>query len=340
MELTARQNRLLRTVIEAFICSGGPVSSAEVARRQKSEPLSPATIRTELGQLTRLGLLHQAHHTAGRTPTEEGLRVYLNALINTKMHPWDRTHLDAAVAAAPPEDLPGHIGQCLAGISGEVAVVGVPRFLGTTFREVGLMRCGEGCFIAYFVSPGGRVQQKMVQVDFDLTTEELLRAQNYLNDRLTQRTLPEVRACIERELCTERVRRDRLLRAALTLGLRGLPEPQLELVVEGKAQLATKPEFADVNKLRAVLEAIETKAVLLELLDQIIGGADVTIKLASEHRVRGVADLAMVGGSSAMAAGGSSATISLVGPARMDYGRVVPLVRYALVLLERHWISV
>ncbi len=338
MNLTARQIELLRLVVEGYVTTGRPVSSGTLAQCQRDRPMSPATIRTELGRLTLLGLLEQPHPRAGRVPTEEGLRSYLNDGMNQRLHPWDKTRLDAAARETSAPDFPAVLGHCLAELSGEMAVLGVPRFVGSTFREVGLVRAQPGCFIAIFVSPGGQVQQRMVQVDFDLNPDELQRIQNYLNDRLTNRTLSEVRACIELELVAEEVRRDRLRRAALEIGLRALPEPEIELVIDGAARLAAKPEFADLERLHAVLEAIETKTILLDLLDRIIDAPDVTIVLGSEHRVSEVSDLACVGGSCATTDASHPATITLVGPTRMDYERLVPLVRYAKVLLERHWL--
>jgi len=338
MSLSKRHIEILRLVVEAYVEDGQAVSSARVAARQRGRKLSPATLRNELSRLTDLGLLAKAHSRAGSVPTEAGLRAYLDSCLSPKLHPWDRTHLDAA-ARGNPTELPTHLGQALSHITGEVAIIAVPRFVGATFREVGLVRVERGMFLAYFVSPGGAVQQRMVEVDFDLSLDELQRVQNFLNDRLTHRTLGEVRDAVRRELALAVAEHDRLRRAALEIGVRALPEPELALTIEGTAQLAAKPEFHNLETLRALLNAIETKNALLRLLDHILDTPGVAVMLGSEHEVPEIAELACVGSTCTVPGGDHTATIGVLGPARMDYGRLVPLVGYAKSLFERNWSS-
>lgn len=337
MNLTTRHKTILRLVVEEYVATGAPVSSARVTSRQKGRKLSPATVRACMASLTEIGLLQQPHTNAGRIPTECGLRHYVDGSLSPRLHPWDRTHLDAAVQGPATGALPARLGHSLAVISGQVAVVGVPRFAGSTFREIGLARYGVGRFVVFFVSPGEQVQQKMVEVDFDLSSDELQRIQNFLNERLTHRTLSEVRASIRVELANHEAQRDRLRRSALEIGLKALPDPEMELSIDGTAQLASQPEFADVGKLRSVLAAIEEKQVLLQLLDRVLEETGITVVLGSEHHVSRVRDLACVGGGCDAPSGERSAAITLMGPARMDYDRLVPLVRYATMLLGRHW---
>ncbi len=356
MELDVRKRAVLRVVIEAYIDEAQPVSSAVVARQlellsagrhprdRHHVAWSPATIRNVMAELEAGGYLAQPHTSAGRIPTEKGLRLYLDDLMSPKLRPWDRTRLDEVAAGAAPSTLPNALGQSLAGLSGQVALIVMPSFLGGRFREIGLVRVNPGRFIAFFVSLSGLIQQKLVEVDFDLTPDELMRIQNFLNERLAGRSLDEVRNLIQHELGETRAELDILKQRAYTIGAQAIPQPTPSLVVEGTAQLVDQPEFADVAKLRNLVHAIEDRAALLALLDKLIEApatakaeeASAKVVLASEHDMSDMLEVSFVGRSIASPSG-EQATVSILGPRRMDYGRLVALVDYASQLLSKYW---
>ncbi|MEZ0311728.1 MAG: heat-inducible transcriptional repressor HrcA [Myxococcota bacterium] len=358
MELDVRKRAVLRVVIEAYIDDAQPVSSAVVARQlealstarhardRHAAAWSPATIRNVMAELEAGGFLAQPHTSAGRIPTEKGLRLYLDDLMSPKLRPWDRTRLDEVAAGAAPSSLPTALGQSLAGLSGQVALIVMPSFLGGRFREIGLVRVNPGRFIAFFVSVSGLIQQKLVEVDFDLTPDELMRIQNFLNERLAGRSLDEVRALIARELGEAESELDLIKQRAYAIGQQAIPQPTPSLVLEGTAQLIEQPEFADVAKLRSLVHAIEDKTALLTLLDKLIevpmaakaAGEDAGTKvvLASEHDMSDMLEVSFVGRAIASPSG-EQATVSILGPSRMDYGRLVALVDYASQLLSKYW---
>ena len=335
MELDRRSNSILQVIVETYIHNAQPISSSTVVKHTPKLGFSAATIRTVMAELESLGLLHQAHTSAGRVPTERGLRAYLDNLVSPKLRPWDRTRLEAA-ATSNAASYPAHLGQILSGLSGQMVVVAVPRFLGSHLREVGLVRCEAKRFLAYFISPNGLVQQKLLEADFDATPEELLRIQNYLNERLANRTLAEVRVLIQEELEEARGSSDLLRQQAMEIGQSLLPDVSLEILVEGASNLLDQPEFADLRKVRAVLRTIEEKEALLRLLARILDNTGVKVMLGSEHRLRDVPELACVGCAWEGLTGRKTA-ISVLGPSRMDYGRLVPLVQYASQLFSRFW---
>ncbi len=335
MQLDPRSRTVLSAVIEAYVDEAQPVSSSAVARRIKDLRASPATIRHVMAELEDAGLLSQPHTSAGRVPTERGLRVYLDGLMSEKLHPWDRSRLEAAAGTEDPADFPASLGQALSGLSGQLAVIAVPRFLGSRFREVGLARCERGRFLAYFVSPAGLVQQKLVEVDFDLSADELLRVQHYLNERLQGMTLDEVRALVREQLDAANSEAFALARQAAEICRRALPDPELKIVVEGTSHLVQQPEFADVDKLRTLLRTLDDRAALLRLLERVLDAQGVRVVLGSEAPVLSVPDLACIGGTVGTGTGGA---ITVVGPTRMDYGRLVPLVRYATQLFDQYWL--
>lgn len=334
MQLEPRSLAILQHCVEAFIEDAQPVSSATLARRIK-EPLSSATIRAVMAELETQGYLYQPHTSAGRVPTEKGLRLYVDGLMSPKLRPWDRTRLDAAAASAEPQGFAQSFGQNLAGLSGQVVVIAMPSFLGERFREVGLVRVDARRVVAFFVSPGGLVQQKLVELDFDVSADELQRIQNYLNEHLRELSLDEVRALIDSQLAADQAEKDSLERRAFAIGQRVLPEPSVAVHVEGTTQLVEQPEFADIQKLRGLLRAIDEKAALVRLLDALTGAQGVRVMLGSEHHIREMDSLACVAGACTLPSG-RRAAITLLGPTRMDYERLVPLVGYATQLFGRY----
>ncbi|MFC1610176.1 heat-inducible transcriptional repressor HrcA [Myxococcota bacterium] len=343
MELDARSNTILQHVVESFIDDAQPVSSGVVAGRLRDLNASPATIRSVMADLESLGLLRQPHTSAGRVPTEKGLRAYLDNLVKPRLRRRDRNRLEQAASATHLADFPASLGQSLAGLSGQVAVVAVPRFLGTRFKEVALVRHDTHRFLAIFVSQGGLVQQKMVEVDFDLDNEQLLCAQNFLNEQLETRSVAELRQLIREELEGHRSQVAQLRRVALEIVARVLPGPptteDMEVIVEGASHLVGQPEFSDLDRLRGLLGAIEGRKALLELLARILDGYGVQVMLGSEHHVRDLPAVACVG-VPMVDPDGHPAAVTLLGPARMDYGRLVPLVDFAAQLFGRYWTKI
>lgn len=327
MELDTRTRAVLQIVVDIYIDDAQPVSSAAVTRRGAALKLSSATIRSIMADLEEEGLLSQPHTSAGRVPTELGLRAYLDSLMSPKLHPWDRSRLDLAVANTDPVDFPLILGQSLAGLSGQVAVVAVPRFIGSRLREIGIIRIHVGRFVAYFVSPGGLVQQKLVEVDFDLTDDEVQRAQNFLNEQLYDHEVNETHELVRNELALAEAECDFLRVHALEICRQALPGNDMKVHVEGATHLVDQPEFADVHKLRSVLRAFDDKAALFRLLDRVLDGQGVQVVLGA----REVPELACVG-TAIPAQSVSAGAITLMGPWRMDYGRLVPMVSYALQL--------
>ena len=341
MELDKRANIILQHVVEMFIGDAQPVSSGALAKRlKKALDVSPATIRSVMADLEAKGFLHQPHTSAGRVPTEKGFRAYLDHLGEPRLRAGDRSALEASIDSSELADLPESLGQGLAGLSGQVAMVAVPRLLDSRIKEVGLVRHGERRFLAIFVSHGGLVQQKMVEHSFDVDAESLSCAQNFLNEQLQSQTVPELRRRIREVLDGQRSQYDSLRRVALEIVDRALPDPNdtggFNIIVEGASHLVGQPEFSDLDRLRSLLEAIESRRGLLELLDRVLDGQGVKVLLGSEHHVSDLPSVACVGVPSP-GPGGHSGAVTLLGPSRMNYGRLVPLVDYAAHLLGRYW---
>ncbi|HIB77538.1 MAG TPA: hypothetical protein EYO58_07985, partial [Flavobacteriales bacterium] len=143
MKLDARPKQILKIVIDLYIATAKAVGSQAVAKQSHDLNLSSATIRATMAALEHMGLLTQPHTSAGRIPTDKGLRVYLNDVMSPKLRPHDRNHLRSLTLPNTPDSLSRELGQTLALLSGQMSVIAIPRFLGRVLREIGISRCGS-----------------------------------------------------------------------------------------------------------------------------------------------------------------------------------------------------
>ena len=176
----------------------------------------------------------------------------------------------------------------------------------------------------------------MVEDDFGLSNDELLRTERFLNEKLSNRTLAEVRAIVDRELKSERARYDAFLATAMEIGRQALPPAEYALYIDGASSLAKQPEFANAATLHRLLSAIEERENLLELLDNLLREQGVQVVLGSEHQVDTIHHLSCVG-SQVDTPEPETPILGVLGPARMDYPRLIPVVGYASELLSNYW---
>ena len=335
MDLNGRQLRILQSVVELYTRCAAPVSSAAIVESSRDLGVSAATIRHIMAELEEAGLLQKPHKSAGRMPTESGLRIYLDNRSTPALHWQDRKNLDSCQIAGS-DAFPLTLTQKISEISGQLTVVALPKFSGTRFKQIGLVRCAPGKLLVWFVSPSGLVQQAMVDNDFGLSNEDLVRTERFLNEKLSNRTLAEVRSIVDRELRSERARYDSFLATAMKISLEALPPAEYALFIDGASSLARQPEFADAATLHQLLVAIEDREKLLELLDNLLDSQGVQVMLGSEHQVGPIHHLTCVG-SPVHTSESQTPILGVLGPARMDYPRLIPVVGYASELLSNYW---
>jgi len=226
-------------------------------------------------------------------------------------------------------------GQVLSTVAKHASLVLLPRLQEVVFESIELLPVRESTVLTIFVAKSGLVQHRVFSVGFPVGRDELQRMSNYLNSLLGGKTLVEVQAEILRSMASERSQADFMMRRALELGQRTLGEgPQIDMLVDGQRTFLDQPEFADLDRMRKLLRAFEEKTVLLRLLDaataspigaQAASRIDTEVILGSESPVRELRDLAAVTTTYA-AEDGSGGRVGILGPTRMDYSRVIPLV--------------
>jgi heat-inducible transcriptional repressor len=336
-ELSRRQHALLLAAVQEFIATAGPVGSQQLAARH---PLGvrAAMVRNLMGELEEGGYLLQPHTSAGRVPTEKAFRYYVDNLIPPPLIGFeDRTQIEFHYS--------GHTGdvnetirdtsRLLALMTGQAALVMAPRLESVTLERVKFVRLRECEVLAIFVVVAGGVQNRLVHTERDHLQDDLDRMASYLNDSLCGRTLEQVRLWIEERLKEERTAADNFARTALVLGGAIVKNPTpAELYVDGSRKALEQPEFADPAILRELLRALEEKTALLELLERSLKQNGPLVSIGSENFDSHLYSFSVV---AASYASGSMplGSLAVLGPVRMDYERVIPLVGYTARALSR-----
>jgi len=337
MDKERRNQYILELTVATYLQTGQPISSAELAKRLKKLKLSSASIRHILIDLEEQGYLTQPHKSSGRLPTEKGLRFYLDRFEQLRLRRKDRQAIDHALCSEHMELVPQVLGQSLSMLSGQLALIALPNHEGRRFREIALMRYDKQQYLACVVFENGLLEQKRLNVNFELDDIELQRIQNLLNERLKHRTLNEAKKLIEEELGQAKEEARRFEEKAYQMGAQVLPMVEAKISVFGRAQLVRQPEYMDdLKKLPTLLDAIERNEILLKLLESLKQADGTQVLLGSEHNVAPVSPLTCIGGTWTGNDSGEI-VVGLLGPRRMNYGRLLPMVDYATRRLGDYW---
>jgi heat-inducible transcriptional repressor len=330
-ELDRREREILRALVQDHIRTGEPVASQPLLARHDLE-CSPATIRSVMADLEALGLLEKAHASAGRIPTEQGYRLYVETLLRVRPPPpADRERIEKlAHDASDVTTLLEGTADLLHSLSHHAGVVTTPAPSADPVRRVEFVRLRENRVLAVFVSGAGIVTNKLVQLDFDLDHGELERTANYLNEKLRAAgagTLAAMRDRILEDMRADHSDLQGLLAKALALAEQTFAGTRVEerVFVEGESSFLDAPEFKEVQKARALLRTFSEKDRILRVLDRVLRSQEVQIFIGAESEFAGLADVSVV---AAPYVRGASVlgTLAVVGPTRMDYSRVIPLV--------------
>ncbi len=334
--LDDRATQVLRYIVEDYIATAEPVGSRTISKMM-GQALSPATIRNIMADLEEMGYLAQPHTSAGRVPTGAGFRYYIDYLLARRTlarGDVDQLNRAAEEGNAPADELVRQVSRLLANLSRQTSVVIVSRPDHQVLRSVNLMRAAVDKILLVAVMQGGWVQHRLIEEEPGLTGDDLEKINAYLNELAGGLTLPQLRVRILTELRQEKAQYDAVMRRALTVGARALEDTASgEVFVEGRANILDQPEFAeDVHRLKRILRAFEEKSVIFRLLDRAMDSKAIQVSIGPENPVEDLGDISVV--ASGYRQGESAVgSIGLIGPVRMDYSRVIPLVEYTASLL-------
>ena len=331
-DLPLRSQEILRAIVNLFVETGEPVGSRTLSKRA---PLacSPATIRNIMSDLAEAGLLSKPHISAGRMPTDLGYRFYVDGLMDRhELTPEERLTIRASYNrdALQVEQILSHASRVLSELTNQAGLVLLPGGAQLEFKHIEFIRMTERQILVVIVAKSGLVQTRIAVTEEDLLQEELDRISRYLNDEFKDLSLREVRQRVIARMEEDRDNFDELYRRALELSQRAFVEGAEEtgetLVVEGASRVLSQPDFSgDVEKLRSLYRAFEEKNKLVQLLDRCLSSTEIAVIIGAENKIEGMDDCSLV--ARCLYVGGKPlGTIGVIGPKRMRYDRIIPLV--------------
>jgi heat-inducible transcriptional repressor len=338
-ELDARARDIFRRIVEAYLETGEPVGSRTLSRAGIA--LSPASIRNTMQDLAELGLLDAPHISAGRMPTHVGLRLFVDGLLEVgDLAEEERRAIEARLTAhgRSIEDALNEASSILSGLAGGAGIVVAPsREAGV--KHVEFVALGPDQALAIMVFDDGQVENRLMRRPAGVTPSALVEASNFLNARLRGRTLVDARVEVSREL--ERARRE-LDSASARLVEEGLAawsgggESDRALIVRGRANLlGDAGALADLERVRMLFDDLEQKEQLIGLLDLVRDAEGVRIFIGAETRLFSLSGSAVIAAPYMSGRQKVLGAIGVIGPARLNYARVIPLVDYTARALGR-----
>ena len=326
--LDARARQLLRTLIARYIAEGQPIGSRTLARTSGLD-VSPATIRNIMSDLEEIGLVSAPHTSAGRVPTSQGYRVFVDSLL--EMRPLGEREIEQLRRELPTEgptpDLLGSATSLLSEMTRFVGVVSVPRREEFPFRHIDFVQLDGSRVLVILVFTDGQVQNRVIATQRAYGAGELEQVANYLNMHFAGLRFDEIRARLLAEMREEGARLNTLLSAAVDVAQQAFrASPDNDMLVAGHANLMGKQDAADVDRLRELFEAFQRKRDLLQLLERCALAEGVRLFIGEESGFAALDTWSLV--TAPYGVGGRVlGVLGVIGPTRMAYERVIPVVQ-------------
>lgn len=329
-DLSSRARRILFAAVSEYIATGAPVGSRTLSRHHGLD-LSAASIRNVLSDLEETGYLIQPHTSAGRIPSDRAFRLFIDTLINVRdVAPDEKARLAARVREiyASSDDPLRESGRMLSELSGAAGVVAALRPDGRTLAQVRFIPTRRDQLLAVLVFEDGTVENRFIRVETPVPDSELTRIHNLLTDVVEGRTLRDIRELFARRLADDRVAADAFKRKAFQMGrdaVEGVSSGPGAVVIEGQTRLMGLPEYSDVDRLKRLVVMLEEREELVGLLDKTLAAGAVTVFVGSETGELAQSELSLVVAPYAEQ-GKLVGAVGVLGPTRMDYAKVMPLV--------------
>ena len=327
-ELGARAREVLYATITEFIATGEPVGSRTLSKKY-GIALSPASIRNVLSDLEDAGLLHQPHTSAGRVPTERAFRFFIDALMHVReVTESERDAIERRFEVLSPRDnVLREAARLLSSLTGAAAVVVAPPLDAEPLQQLRFIVTRPGTVLAVVVTASGYVENRFVTVPIEMGRNEIVRVQAMIDEIIEGHSLAQVREICRTRLAETKSQVDSLQRQAFELGSKALESSHTiaDLVVEGESLLLDQPEFSDRTKVKELLSMLGERQKLLTILDGMIESESVRVVLPSDEQTLGIQDVSVVAaryGDDAMGGG----RIGVIGPTRMNYPAIMPIV--------------
>ena len=347
VELNARSKEVFRQIVDAYVATGEPVGSRTVARRL-DEQVSPATIRNVMADLEEAGLLYAPHTSAGRVPTDAGLRLYVDGLLEVgNLTDEERREIEGrcSVQGRSIEGVLSDASTALSALSRYAGIVTAP-INDRPFKHIEFVPLSPGRALVIVVGDNGLVENRVIDVPLGMSVATLIEAGNYLTARLAGRSFAEARASILGEIEDHRSQLDALTQKVVSAGLAtwsGDSDRRESgfLIVRGHAKLLEDvTNLADLERIRGLFEMLDARHSVLRLVDLTQSAKSMQIFIGAENQLFGLSGCSMiVAPYSAGAESGRGAAvlgaIGVIGPTRMNYARIITLVDYTARVVSR-----
>ena len=337
--LDSRSAAVLREIVEQYVETGGPVGSRTLSRRLPM-PLSPATIRNVMADLTEAGLLFAPHTSAGRLPTDRGLRLFVDGLLQFgDISPGEREQIATALEARGRslQDTLGEVSSMLSGLSSAAGLVLAPKSDGEV-RHIEFVPLGPGRALVILVSADGQVENRVIEIPPGLPPSSLNHASNYLNAQLSGRSLSELRVAVSAEMLAHRTQLDELSAKVVEAGLATWTGEGRggSLIIRGQGRLlADVTQIERISAIQVLFDRLETQETMLKLLELAEQSDGVRIYIGAESGLFGASGVAMVVAPARNEADRIVGAIGVIGPTRINYGRIIPVVDYTARVIGR-----
>lgn len=340
-DLNERSREIFRLIVEAYCETGHPVGSRTLSQRMP-ESLSPATIRNVMADLEDAGLLFSPHTSAGRLPTEAGLRLFVDGILevgNLSVEERKKIEAQCAGTSRNVDHVLEEATSALSGLTGFASLVFAPK-TDSPLKHIEYVNLSPGRALVVLVTENGVVENRLISVPLGLPPSVLVQASNYLSQRLIGRTLQEAHAEIGVELETHQAQLDELTQKVVESGLAtwsgddGRIDRAGTLIVRGQSRLLEDvTAIGDLERIRTLFDALETKNEMLKLLALADRAEGVQIFIGADNNLFNLAGCSMIVGPYRNETNNIVGAIGVIGPTRMNYARIIPMVDYTAKLI-------
>ncbi len=347
----ARGQIILSAIINEHLVTGEPIGSKIIAEKfANASGLSSATIRSVMSDLEDIGLVEQPHTSAGRIPTDKGYRFFVDNLLGIlSLSDEDlrlinkELGLNELDSSAAPDRLMERTSQLLSALSQNVGIVVSPSLAKDRLQHIEFVNLSDKRILVVMVSAPNIVHNKIIRLKETFSNEQLDRTSNYLNAKFGGKSLAQIRAEILKLMHEETALFDKMLQTAMILCSQSIEDEadnQGEVYVDGTSNILTKRDFADLERLRELLRTIEEKSRLVQILtgcierDPSIKG-NVQVIIGSENAASSLQNCTLITAPYRIGSGDTIGTLSVLGPTRIEYARMISIVSYVARILER-----
>lgn len=335
--LTEREEKILYAVINEYIHTAAPIGSQTIVEAY-DVGLSAASVRNIMALLEEKGYLMQPHTSAGRAPTEKGFRFYVDTYLKKRSlnkKEQERIRSSYNLERLDVEEVVKETSRVLSLFSHYLGVVLAPKLTHASIKKFELIHVKKNYILVILISSSGIIYKQLLRIEEELRQDDLDRMANFLNSFASGLTLREVKERVIEEMKKEKNLFDRLILRALEISKTAIADAEKtkEVYIEGSSNILSQPEFRDLQKMKALLKAVEEKGAILKILDKCLRSKGLQVVIGSENPWKEISTCTIIAapyGTEKEVLG----TLGVIGPIRMDYERTIPLVEYTAALVS------